>query len=281
MNTKEDLLSRSLAQLANAPVFPRQAARESAQFAASLQRLSSDPEEAARIHGIALAAELEPPEAADDPAEARNQYPGLLVFSHDRFPAFWMGPIDPTATDLPADVRVMAAGGSGKSAYTLRIEDVLRGSYPPHAVEAAEAIQDAPRDTAPQQDPAVETSTLTEPEQGDPDRRSRRQRGSRRRWFDVLFDIASEALSGIASEPKVFVLLGFFAFLNAVIGSSAFAVGITATGLTLAAAVPVLARTAILWLSAVRLMRSSTEGAKEVLIMMMDGRGARRRVDRR
>jgi hypothetical protein len=50
-----DLLTRSLAQLAGDPATEAEAAHKSAQFAAALRRLDTDPKEAARIEAIANA----------------------------------------------------------------------------------------------------------------------------------------------------------------------------------------------------------------------------------
>lgn len=60
-NINDDLLTRSLAQLAGDPATDTEAAREAARFAAALQQLRTDPDEADRINAIAASIDLEVP----------------------------------------------------------------------------------------------------------------------------------------------------------------------------------------------------------------------------
>lgn len=64
MNINNDLLTRSLAQLAGDPATDTEAALKSSQFAAALRRLDTDPSEAARID--AIASEVDRPDGPID-----------------------------------------------------------------------------------------------------------------------------------------------------------------------------------------------------------------------
>jgi hypothetical protein len=85
MSINNDMLTRSLAQLADDPATEAEASLKSAQFAAALRRLDTDPNEAARIDAIAneadhdvldqaslREADLDVEELGTDPASAHE-----------------------------------------------------------------------------------------------------------------------------------------------------------------------------------------------------------------